>query len=149
MPYGRIVKLDEKSPTLTFNTVGRHKSLLCNTRISSKLSPWLSRCELGEIYTMPISHGEGRFVCPPEVLAELNRNGQIATQYADFDGNPTIDPRFNPNGSLMAVESISSPDGRVLGKMCHSERSGDRLYINVPGNKMQPIFESGVDYFRL
>lgn len=149
VPYGRIVKLDEKSPTLTFNTVGRHKSLLCNTRISSKLSPWLSRCELDEIYTMPISHGEGRFVCPPEVLAELNRNGQIATQYADFDGNPTIDPRFNPNGSLMAVESISSPDGRVLGKMCHSERSGDRLYINVPGNKMQPIFESGVDYFRL
>jgi phosphoribosylformylglycinamidine synthase len=109
----------------------------------------LSRCEAGEEHVVAISHGEGRFVAPQNVLDALKQNGQIATQYVDLDGQPTMDQRYNPNGSLLAIEGITSPDGRVLGKMGHSERSGDRLYKNVNGNKYQPIFEGGVDYFKI
>ncbi len=149
VPFGKIVDTDRNCPTLTFNAIGRHQSLLVRTRVASDKSPWFSRCRVGDIHTVPVSHGEGRFVCPPEVLSELERNGQIACQYADPFGEPTMDIRFNPNGSVLAVEAISSPDGRVLGKMAHSERAADSLYKNVPGEKYQPIFEGGVDYFRI
>jgi phosphoribosylformylglycinamidine synthase len=149
VPYGDIRPITESDPTLTFNTIGRHQSMLVRTRIASTGSPWLSRCEAGEEHVVAISHGEGRFVAPQNVLDALKQNGQIATQYVDLDGQPTMDQRYNPNGSLLAIEGITSPDGRVLGKMGHSERSGDRLYKNVNGNKYQPIFEGGVDYFKI
>jgi phosphoribosylformylglycinamidine synthase len=149
VPYGDIRPITESDPTLTFNTIGRHQSMLVRTRIASTGSPWLSRCEVGEEHVVAISHGEGRFVAPQKVLDALKQNGQIATQYVDLDGQPTMDQRYNPNGSLLAIEGITSPDGRVLGKMGHSERSGDRLYKNVNGNKYQPIFEGGVDYFKI
>jgi phosphoribosylformylglycinamidine synthase len=149
VPYGDIRPITENDPTLTFNTIGRHQSMLVRTRIASTGSPWLSHCELGEEHTVAISHGEGRFVAPQKVLDQLAANGQIATQYVDLAGEPTMDRRFNPNGSLLAIEGITSPDGRVLGKMGHSERSGDYLYKNVNGNKYQPIFEGGVDYFKI
>ena len=119
------------------------------TRVASNKSPWLSRCRVGDIHTVPVSHGEGRFVCSQELLAQLEANGQIACQYAGADGEPTMDIRFNPNGSVLAIEAITSPDGRVLGKMAHSERAADSLYRNVPGDKYQPIFEGGVDYFKI
>ena len=134
-------------PTLTFNTIGRHQSMLVHTRVASTGSPWLSKCEVGEMHTIAISHGEGRFVAPQEVLDTMLRNGQVATQYVDLTGVPTMDQSFNPNGSVLAIEGITSPDGRVFGKMGHSERSGNGLYVNVPGNKYQPIFEAGVEYF--
>jgi phosphoribosylformylglycinamidine synthase len=149
VPYGDIRPIAAEDPTLTFNTVGRHQSMLVRTRIASAGSPWLSRCRQGEMYTVAISHGEGRFVAPQKALDAMLKNGQIATQYVDLDGNPTMDQRYDPNGSVLAIEGITSPDGRIFGKMGHSERSGDALYKNVPGNKYQPIFESGVDYFRL
>ncbi len=149
VPYGRILDTDENCPTLTFNTVGRHQSMLVRTRIASDLSPWLSRCKTGEIHTVAISHGEGRFVAPMELVKQLAASGQIATQYVDLEGAPTMDLTANPNGSVWAVEGISSPDGRVFGKMGHTERSGDFLYKNVEGNKFQPLFEGGVDYFKL
>jgi phosphoribosylformylglycinamidine synthase len=149
VPYGDIRPITESDPTLTFNTIGRHQSMLVRTRVASTGSPWLSHCEAGEEHVVAISHGEGRFVAPQKVLDELKQNGQIATQYVDLDGQPTMDQRYNPNGSLLAIEGITSPDGRVLGKMGHSERSGDRLYKNVNGNKYQPIFEGGVDYFKI
>ena len=136
-------------PTLTFNTIGRHQSMLVRTRIASTGSPWLSKCEVGEQFTVAISHGEGRFVAPQEVLDTLMKNGQIATQYVDIEGDPTMDQRYNPNGSVLAIEGITSPDGRVFGKMGHSERSGEYLYKNVTGDKYQPIFEGGVDYFKI
>ena len=123
--------------------------MLVRTRIASAGSPWLSRCPAGAEYTVAISHGEGRFVAPENVLRKLVDAGQVATQYVDPDGNPTMDQRYNPNGSMLAIEGITSPDGRVLGKMGHTERSGQLLYKNVPGDKYQPIFESGVDYFKL
>ena len=149
VPYGDIQPITPDSPTLTFNTIGRHQSMLVRTRVATTGSPWLSRCALGDEYLVPISHGEGRFVAPQAVLDQLAANGQIATQYVDLDGQPTMDQRYNPNGSLLAIEGIVSPDGRILGKMGHSERRGDGLYENVAGDKFQPIFEGGVDYFKI
>ena len=149
VPFGEIRPMDEGCPTLTFNTIGRHQSMLVNTRVASDLSPWLSRCQPGQVHTVAISHGEGRFVANDAVLAELLKNGQIATQYVDLAGKPSMDLSANPNGSVWAIEGITSPDGRVLGKMGHTERSGNDLYKNVPGDKYQPLFEGGVDYFRL
>ena len=149
VPFGEIRDMDADCPTLTFNTIGRHQSMLVRTRIASNLSPWFSRMKVDDVYTVAISHGEGRFVAPMAVLDQLAANGQIATQYVDLAGAPTMDTRFNPNGSLWAIESITSPDGRVLGKMGHTERSADNLYKNVPGDKYQPLFEGGVDYFKL
>ena len=149
VPFGEIRPMDEGCPTLTFNTIGRHQSMLVNTRVASNLSPWLSRCQPGQVHTVAISHGEGRFVANDAVLAQLLKNGQIATQYVDLAGKPSMDLSANPNGSVWAIEGITSPDGRVLGKMGHTERSGNDLYKNVPGDKYQPLFEGGVDYFRL
>ena len=147
VPYGDIREMDSTCPTLTFNSIGRHQSMLVDTRVASTLSPWLSHCQVGDIHTVAISHGEGRFVATPEMLEQLKANGQIATQYVDAAGQPSMDLAFNPNGSAWAIEGITSPDGRVFGKMGHSERSGAGLYKNVPGNLYQPIFEGGVDYF--
>ncbi|HJB68683.1 MAG TPA: phosphoribosylformylglycinamidine synthase [Candidatus Fournierella excrementigallinarum] len=149
VPFGEIRPMDESCPTLTFNTIGRHQSMLVNTRVASNLSPWLSRCQPGQVHTVAVSHGEGRFVASDAVLAELLKNGQIATQYVDLAGKPSMDLAANPNGSVWAIEGITSPDGQVLGKMGHTERSGNDLYKNVPGDKYQPLFEGGVDYFRL
>ena len=149
VPYGEIRPITADCPTLTFNTINRHQSMLVNTRIASNKSPWLSRCSVDEVHTIAISHGEGRFVASDEVVKSLIENGQVATQYVDAAGQPTMDLRYNPNGSVLAIEGITSPDGRVLGKMGHTERSGDELYRNVPGNKYQPLFEGGVDYFKL
>ena len=148
VPFGKIVDTDESCPTLTFNTIGRHQSMLVRTRVGSNKSPWLQKCNVGDVYTVAVSHGEGRFVCGESMLAELAQNGQIATQYVGLDGAPTMDLRGNPNGSIWAVEGITSPDGRVFGKMGHIERSGRDLYKNVAGDKFQPIFEGGVEYFR-
>ena len=149
VPYGDIRPITAYDPTLTFNTIGRHQSMLVRTRIASVGSPWLSKCTVGDQYTVAISHGEGRFVAPQEVLDTLVKNGQVATQYVDIEGNPTMDQSYNPNGSVLAIEGITSPDGRVFGKMGHSERSGEYLYKNVTGDKYQPIFEGGVDYFKV
>ncbi|MBM6698808.1 phosphoribosylformylglycinamidine synthase [Bifidobacterium pullorum subsp. saeculare] len=147
VPFGDIVDATEGSPTLTFNTIGRHQSRLVRTRVASDLSPWLAKTAVGDVHTVAISHGEGRFVASPETLAQLKANGQIATQYVDEAGVPGMDLDVNPNGSLLAVEGITSPDGRVFGKMGHSERAGENLYRNVPGNTYQPLFEAGVEYF--
>ena len=149
VPYGDIRPITAYDPTLTFNTIGRHQSMLVRTRIASTGSPWLSKCAVGDEHTVAISHGEGRFVAPQEVLDALVKNGQVATQYVDLTGTPTMDQRYNPNGSVLAIEGITSPDGRVFGKMGHSERSGEYLYKNVTGDKYQPIFEGGVDYFKI
>ncbi len=148
VPFGRIVDTDDTCPTLTFNEIGRHQSMLVRTRIASNKSPWLSRTEPGDVHTVAISHGEGRFVGPEALLRERAANGQIAAQYVDLQGQPTMDMRYNPNGSYFAIEAITSPDGRVLGKMGHTERSGAGLYMNVPGDKYQPLFEGGVAYFK-
>lgn len=149
LPYGKIIDMDETMPTLTFNDIARHQSKLVNTKVVSKLSPWFSKVDLGEEFMIPISHGEGKFVASDEVMKELIKNGQIATQYVDLDGNATYDIEYNPNGSSYAVEGITSPDGRILGKMGHSERSyRNDILKNVPGNKDQKIFESGVEYYR-
>jgi phosphoribosylformylglycinamidine synthase len=148
VPFGRIIDTDEHCPTLTYNRIGRHQSMLVRTRVASNLSPWLQKCAVGDVHTVAVSHGEGRFVCSEAMLAELAANGQIATQYVGLDGLAAMDGRVNPNGSVWAVEGITSPDGRVLGKMGHSERSGRGLYRNVPGNLFQPLFEGGVAYFR-
>ena len=147
VPYGEITDLKENDPTLTFNTVGRHISRMAYTRVTSVKSPWFSMVNAGDIHAVPISHGEGRFVADDETLNKLIANGQIATQYVDPNGNVASDIEYNPNGSVCAVEGITSPDGRVLGKMGHSERKGDDLYFNVPFEKDQKIFESGVKYF--
>lgn len=147
VPYGEIRELTADAPTLTYNNIGRHVSCLVRTRVASNLSPWLSKVKVGDVHTIPVSHGEGRFVASKEVIAALAKNGQIATQYVDLDGKPTYDIRYNPNGSLEAIEGITSPDGRVLGKMGHSERIGSNLYRNVPGEKDQKLFEAGVEYF--
>ncbi len=149
VPYGDIRPIGPDSPTLTFNTIGRHQSMLVRTRVASTGSPWLSRCAPGEEHLVAISHGEGRFVAPQPALDQLAANGQVAFQYIDLDGKPTMDQRYNPNGSMLAIEGITSPDGRILGKMGHSERRGDGLYENVAGDKFQPIFEGGVDYFKI
>ena len=148
VPYGEIVDMTDESPTLTFNTIARHQSMMVNTRIASNKSPWLYGCEVGDIHTIPISHGEGRFVAPLSLIQRLANNGQIATQYVDMDGKPTMDIRYNPNTSIDAIEGITSPDGRVFGKMGHSERKGSFICKNVQGNKDQKIFESGVAYFK-
>ncbi len=147
VPYGDIRPMDDGCPTLTFNTIGRHQSRLVNTRVASSLSPWLSKCRVGDVHTVAISHGEGRFVASPELVGQLKAAGQIATQYVDADGVPSMDLAVNPNGSVLAIEGITSPDGRVFGKMGHSERSGAGLYKNVPGNLYQPLIEGGVGYF--
>jgi len=148
VPYGRILDADETFPTLTFNTIGRHQSRIVRTRIASNKSPWLSLTKPGEIYSVPISHGEGRFLADPALIDKLASNGQIATQYVDEKGLPTMDVHFNPNGSLMAIEGITSPDGRVLGKMGHTERYAAGLYKNVPGNYDPHLFEAAVKYFK-
>lgn len=147
VPYGEIRPLTEMSPTLTYNTIGRHQSMLVRTRVASALSPWLAKCEPGEVYTVPVSHGEGRFVAGPQLLKTLAENGQIATQYVGANGEPGMELSVNPNGSVWAVEGITSPDGRVFGKMGHTERRGAGLYKNVPGNADMPLFEGGVAYF--
>ena len=148
VPYGKIIDTDETCPTLTYNRIGRHQSKLVQTRIVSNRSPWLAGVQPGEVYTVPISHGEGRFMASQELLTELAANGQIITQYADFDGNATMEIQYNPNGSDWAVEGIISPDGRVLGKMGHSERIGSGLYQNVPGRFDMQMFTSAVKYFK-
>ncbi len=148
VPYGKIIDTDENCPTLTYNTIGRHQSMLVRTRVCTNKSPWLSGTKVGEIYTVPISHGEGRFLASDELVKKLAENGQIATQYVDLAGNPTLDTAFNPNGSVFAIEGITSPDGRVLGKMGHSERIGKDLYRNVPGLYDMKLFQSAVEYFK-
>ena len=148
VPFGDIRPMDADCPTLTFNNIGRHQSRLVRTCVASNLSPWLSQCDVGDIHTVAISHGEGRFVASKEMLAQLKASGQIATQYVDANGVPSMDWDVNPNGSVLAIEGITSPDGRVFGKMGHSERSGAGLYQNVPDANYQPIFEAGVKYFR-
>lgn len=148
LPFGRIVDMTDESPTLTFNTIGRHQSMMVNTRIASNKSPWLAGCEVGDIHRIAISHGEGRFVASDDIIKQLALNGQIATQYVDLNGEPSMDIRFNPNTSFEAIEGVTSPDGRILGKMGHSERIGSDICKNVPGNKDQKIFESGVAYFK-
>ena len=148
VPYGKITEATEHSPTLTYNKIGRHASCLVRTGIASVKSPWLAGTNIGDIYTIPVSHGEGRFIAEPDVLENLRANGQIATQYVDYDGEPSMDIEFNPNGSVLAIEGITSPDGRVFGKMGHSERIGKNVYKNVAGEKDMKIFESGVKYFR-
>ncbi len=148
VPYGEIRETSETAPTLTFNTLGRHVSRMVYTRITSVKSPWFAGLQAGDVVTVPVSHGEGRFVADDETLAQLAANGQVATQYVDLEGNPSGDIAWNPNGSVCAIEGITSPDGRVLGKMGHSERKGENLYRNVPGEKDARIFESGVAYFK-
>ena len=147
LPTGHITETDAQSPTLTYNTIARHQSKIVHTRIASNLSPWLANTKPGEIYTVPISHGEGRFLCSEALVKELAANGQIATQYVDLAGKPTMDIQYNPNGSFCAIEGITSPDGRVFGKMGHSERIGDGLYKNVPGNYDIGMFRAAKEYF--
>ncbi len=147
VPFGKIVDTDEGCPTLTYNTIGRHQSSIVRTRVCSKLSPWLLEAEKGGVYSVPISHGEGRFLAGEALLKELAAKGQIATQYVDLEGRPSMDTAFNPNGSVWAVEGITSPDGRVLGKMGHSERTGPGLYRNVPGDYDIGLFRSAKKYF--
>ncbi len=148
VPYGKIIDTDENCPTLTFNTIARHQSKIVRTRIASNKSPWLSATNVGDIYNVPISHGEGRFLASEELIKELAKNGQIATQYVDLDGNATSNIQFNPNDSMYAIEGITSPDGRVFGKMGHSERKGYGLYKNVLGDYDIKMFESAVKYFK-
>ena len=148
VPYGRIIDTDENCPTLTFNTIGRHQSRIVRVRVASNKSPWLAATKVGDVYNVPISHGEGRFLADPKLIEKLAENGQIATQYVDFEGHATNDVHFNPNGSVYAVEGITSPDGRVFGKMGHSERKGKGLYKNVPGEYDIRMFESAVKYFK-
>ena len=148
VPYGKIIDTDESCPTLTYNTIARHQSRIVQTRIASNKSPWLAQTEVGDIYSVPVSHGEGRFIASEELIAKLAENGQIATQYVDENGSASNDIRFNPNGSFFAVEGITSPDGRVFGKMGHSERCGAGLYKNVPGDYNINMFSSAVKYFK-
>ncbi|MBR2646103.1 MAG: phosphoribosylformylglycinamidine synthase [Clostridia bacterium] len=148
VPYGHVTEMTANSPTLTFNNISRHVSTVVDVRVASNLSPWLSACKVGEVYKVPVSHGEGKIVAPMAELEKMKANGQVATQYADLSGAPTMTSPFNPNGSMWAIEGITSPDGRVLGKMGHSERIGENLYKNVEGNFDMKIFESGVQYFK-
>lgn len=148
VPFGDIRDMDAECPTLTFNTLGRHQSKMVRTRVGSTLSPWLSKCQVGEIHSVPISHGEGRFVAPEKLLYSMAQAGQIAFQYVDTAGNPSMDLDANPNGSVWAIEGITSPDGRILGKMGHSERTGTGLYKNIPDYTYQPLIEGGVAYFK-
>jgi phosphoribosylformylglycinamidine synthase len=148
VPYGEIREMNEDSPTLTLNTIRRHVSSMVRTKIVSTLSPWFANVECGDVHTIPVSHGEGRFIASQKDLEIMERNGQIATQYVDLDGNPSYDIRYNPNGSVQAIEGITSPDGRVLGKMGHSERKGTNVAKNIPGEKDQKLFEAGILYFK-
>ncbi len=148
VPYGKVRSLTANSPTLTYNNISRHVSTMVNIRVTSNLSPWLSGCKVGEVYSVPVSHGEGKIVAPEKELIAMKAGGQIATQYVDLDGAPTMVSPFNPNGSSWAIEGITSPDGRVFGKMGHSERKGENLYKNFEGNFDMHIFESGVKYFK-
>ncbi len=148
VPYGRIMDTDERCPTLTFNTIARHQSRIVRVRVASNKSPWLAGTQVGDIYSVPISHGEGRFIAGEELIRSLAANGQIATQYVDLQGNATDDIHFNPNNSMFAVEGICSPDGRVFGKMGHAERIGSGLYKNVPGEYDMKMFSSAVKYFK-
>ncbi|MCI7600167.1 MAG: phosphoribosylformylglycinamidine synthase, partial [Megasphaera sp.] len=149
LPYGHVQPLKADSPTLTYNTIGRHLSRMVETKVVSVMSPWFSSCKAGDVHTVAISHGEGRFVATPEQIRELAAKGQIATQYVDLSGKATYDSEYNPNQSVLAVEGITSPDGRVLGKMAHTERfSAEDVFQNIAGNKLQPIFKSGVEYFK-
>ena len=148
VPFGEIKPQTENAPTLTTNSIGRHISKSVYTKVVTNKSPWLMKAELGGVYAIPASHGEGRFVAPKNVIDNLFANGQVATRYVDLNGVPTMDEDYNPNGSYAAIEGITSPDGRVLGKMAHSERIGDSVAINIVGNQNQHIFESGVSYFK-
>ena len=148
VPYGEIRDMDADCPTLTYNLIGRHQSSYVTTRVASVNSPWMLKSQVGDLHTIPISHGEGRFVAPAQVIAELIAHGQVATQYVNAAGQPTMDIDANPNGSMEAIEGIFSPDGRVFGKMGHLERRGPFVGVNIPGNKHQPLFESGAEYFR-
>ena len=148
VPYGKIIDTDETCPTLTFNTIARHQSRIVHTRIASNKSPWLALTNVGDVYTVPISHGEGRFLADEALIKKLAENGQIATQYVDLSGNATTDVHFNPNNSMYAIEGITSPDGRVIGKMGHSERIGAGLYKNVPGEYDMKMFKAAVEYFK-
>lgn len=148
LPYGKIIDIEEDMATLTYNNINRHMSSIVRTKITSKKSPWFNEVSLGEVHSIPISHGEGRFVAPEGLLKELVENDQIATQYVDLEGNMAMNMPYNPNGSSLAIEGITSKDGRILGKMGHSERIGDNLYKNIPGEFDQKLFKSGVDYFR-
>lgn len=148
LPYGKIIDIEEDMATLTYNNINRHMSSIVRTKITSKKSPWFNEVALGEVHSIPISHGEGRFVAPEALIKELVENDQIATQYVDLEGNVAMNMPYNPNGSSLAVEGITSRDGRILGKMGHSERIGDNLYKNIPGKFDQKLFKSGVDYFR-
>ena len=147
-PEGKIVEQKPDSPTLTYNTIGRHVSKMVNLKVVSNKSPWLAGAELGGVYTNPVSHGEGRFVAPKEWIDKLFANGQVATQYVDLNGVPTMDEYWNPNGSFMAIEGITSPDGRVYGKMGHAERRGNYVAKNITGEQDLKLFESGVKYFK-
>ncbi|MBQ9492294.1 MAG: phosphoribosylformylglycinamidine synthase [Oscillibacter sp.] len=149
VPYGEIRDMDADCPTLSYNVIGRHQSRIVRTRVASRRSPWLARVREGDVVNVPVSHGEGRFLCPHALLTQLGANGQIATQYVDLKGNPSMDVEYNPNGSVWAVEGLLSPDGRVFGKMGHSERVGPALYRNVPGDYDLGLFDSAKDYFRL
>ncbi len=148
VPYGEIIDTDASCPTLTFNSIGRHQSRIVRTRIASNMSPWLAKAKVGDVYNVPISHGEGRFLASDELITELAKNGQIATQYVDLEGKPTSNILYNPNNSCAAIEGITSPDGHVFGKMGHSERFSDGLYKNVEGNYDMMMFESAVEYFK-
>ena len=148
MPYGKIVDTDENSATLTFNEIRRHQSKIVRVRVASNKSPWMAGTKPGEIYSVPISHGEGRFIAPESLIRQLAENGQILTQYVDLDGHVTNAIQYNPNGSYYAIEGITSPDGRVLGKMGHAERTGKDLYKNVPGDYDMHLFRSAVAFFR-
>ena len=148
VPYGEIRPMDGDCPTLTYNLIGRHQSRYVTTRVASVQSPWMLNSNVGDLHAIPISHGEGRFVAPAQVVADLIANGQVATQYVDLEGRPSMDIDVNPNGSMEAIEGIFSPDGRVFGKMGHSERRGPYVGVNIPGEKHQPLFESGALYFR-
>ncbi len=148
VPYGEIRPQTDDSPTLTINSIGRHQSKMVYTKVVTNKSPWLMKAELGGVYTIPISHGEGRFVASKEWCEKLFANGQVATQYVDMNGHPTMDEYYNVNGSYYAIEGITSPDGRILGKMGHSERTGEAVAVNIYGDQNQKIFESGVEYFK-
>ena len=148
LPWGEIRTPDENSPTLTYNLIGRHQSRYVTTRVCSVKSPWMLLSHVGDLHAIPVSHGEGRFVAPQGVIDQLIAGGQIATQYVDAQGVPSMDIAVNPNGSVRAIEGIFSPDGRVFGKMGHSERRGEFVAKNIPGDKLQPIFDSAALYFR-
>ncbi len=148
VPFGEIRTADETCPTLTFNRIGRHQSKYVTTRVASVRSPWMLKSNVGDLHAIPISHGEGRFVAPADVVAQLIANGQVATQYVDLSGTPSMSIDVNPNGSVESIEGIFSPDGRVFGKMGHSERCGEYVGKNIPGNKYQPLFESGAEYYK-